>query len=323
MRKSLCERDRRGRAAIKSRVSCEVSGISAGGANPAGGRASPDCVGQHTARSFDGAGGSIVARHKKSRRPDKQEGERAMKPVVLMVGADKGGVGKTTVTRTVLDYLSAKNTLVRAFDAEYPRGTLQRFHPDITEVVDVTTAADQMKMIDTLATSEIKVSVIDIRAGLLDETLKTLTEVGFFDLVDEGEFNFGLMHVVGSSVASLDEIAEVLPYVKGKNYFIVKNFINDTSFFEWNPAIYRSYFKGAAESLEVTIPKLNEMAYEQVELSGVPFSDFVANRSGNGQPAANSLVLRGYVRTWQKQVFAEYDRVGLLNRLYDRTAAAA
>jgi MinD-like ATPase involved in chromosome partitioning or flagellar assembly len=52
-----------------------------------------------------------------------------MKPVVLMVGADKGGVGKTTVTRTVLDYLAAKNALVRAFDAEHPRGTLQRFHP--------------------------------------------------------------------------------------------------------------------------------------------------------------------------------------------------
>ena len=110
------------------------------------------------------------------------------------------------------------------------------------------------------------------------------------------------MHVVGSSVASLDEIAEVLPYANGKHYFIVKNFINDTSFFEWNPAIYRSYFKGAADAVEVTIPKLNEMAYEQVELSGVPFSDFVANKSGNGQPANNSLVLRGYVRTWMKQI---------------------
>jgi hypothetical protein len=246
-----------------------------------------------------------------------------MKPAVLMVGADKGGVGKTTVSRTVLDYLAAKNTIVRAFDAEHPRGTLQRFHPRITEVVDVTTAADQMKMIDTLSTSEIKVSLIDIRAGLLDETLKTLTEVGFFDLVDAGEFNFALMHVVGSSVASLDEIAEVLPYVKGKHYFIVKNFINDTSFFEWNPTIYRNYFKGAADAVEVTIPKLNEMAYEQVELEGVPFSDFVGNKQANGQPANNSLVLRGYVRTWMKQITNEYDRVGLHDRLYDRTAAAA
>jgi hypothetical protein len=246
-----------------------------------------------------------------------------MKPVVLMVGADKGGVGKTTVTRTVLDYLASKNTLARAFDAEHPRGTLQRFFPNITEVVDITTAVDQMKMIDTLVTSEVKVSVIDIRAGLLAETLQAFTDVGFFDLVREGEFNFGLFHVLGSSVASLDEIREVLPFTRGHHYFVVKNFINDTSFFEWNPAIYRNYFGNAKNAVEVTIPKLNEMAYEQVELAGVPFSDFVANKHANGQPASNSLVLRGYVRTWLRQINDEYDRVGLLDRLYDRTAAAA
>src|SRR4051794_39806017 len=90
-------------------------------------------------------GGSNVAAHRKSSATsDRKKGARTMKPVVLMVGADNGGVGKTTVTRTVLDYLAAKNTLARAFDAEHPRGTLQRFHPDITEVVDITTAADQM-----------------------------------------------------------------------------------------------------------------------------------------------------------------------------------
>ena len=44
-------------------------------------------------------------------------GAGTMKPVVLMVGADKGGVGKTTVTRTVLDYLAAKNTLAQPFSA--------------------------------------------------------------------------------------------------------------------------------------------------------------------------------------------------------------
>ena len=41
---------------------------------------------------------------------------RSGKPVVLIVGADKGGVGKTTVTRTLLDYLASKNVSTRAFD---------------------------------------------------------------------------------------------------------------------------------------------------------------------------------------------------------------
>ena len=49
------------------------------------------------------------------------------KPVVVLVGADKGGVGKTTVSRTLLDYLTARKIPTRAFDTEWPKGTLKRF----------------------------------------------------------------------------------------------------------------------------------------------------------------------------------------------------
>ena len=36
------------------------------------------------------------------------------KPTVILVGADKGGVGKTTVARTLLDYLTAEKLPTRA-----------------------------------------------------------------------------------------------------------------------------------------------------------------------------------------------------------------
>jgi hypothetical protein len=261
-----------------------------------------------------------------SRKPTKTSTEHfvgsSVKPMVIVIGADKGGVGKTTIARTLLDYLAARNVLTRAFDAEYPRGTLKRFHPDVTEIINITSAADQMKMIDTLATSQIRMSVIDIRAGLLSPTLKAFTDIGFFDLVRSGDINFGLFHIVGPSVASLDEISDVLPYTDGQNYYVVKNFINDTSFFDWNPAIYQSYFKLVKDSPEINIPRLNEMAYEQVELAGVPFANFIANKTMENQPADYSLVLRGYVRTWLNQIHAEYDRVGLLDRTQQRASAA-
>src|SRR6266581_1215626 len=76
--------------------------------------------------------------------------------------------------------------------------------------------------------------------------------------------------------------------------------------------------KLAMDAVEVTIPKLNEMAFEQAELAGVPFSAFVANRDADGQTANNSLVLRGYVRSWMNQATSEYDRIGLIDRLSDR-----
>lgn len=243
-----------------------------------------------------------------------QTGARAMKPAVLLVGADKGGVGKTTITRTVIDYLGTKNVPVRAFDTESPRGTLKRFHPSVTEVVDITSAPDQMRIIDTLATSDVRMNVIDVRAGLLGSTLQAFTDNGFFDAVEEGEFNFGLFHVLGPSVASLAEIADVFPYTRGKNYFLIKNFVNETSYFDWHPEIYENYFKKLRNQVEMlTIPKLNELAYEQVELAGVPFSTFIKNKNGQGQPASNSLVLRGYVRTWLNNISEEYDRASALD----------
>ncbi|AEI02243.1 hypothetical protein OCA5_c11000 [Afipia carboxidovorans OM5] len=233
------------------------------------------------------------------------------KPAVIVVGADKGGVGKTTVSRTVLDYFTANNIPTRAFDTESPRGTLKRFHPEVTEIVDVTTTSDQMKIFDTLNTATANVTVIDVRAGLMSPTLAALRDIGFLDAARSGQITFAVFHILGPSIASLDEIAETASFMDGAKYFLVKNFINNTSFFEWDQATYNSYFKRIKNATEITIPKLNEMAYEQVEVSSVPFLKFVANKGPNDETANYSFVLRGYVRHWLGNVWGEFDRIKL------------
>lgn len=238
-----------------------------------------------------------------------------MTPTIIIVGADKGGVGKTTVSRLLLDYLASRATPTRAFDTESPRGTLKRFHADTTEVVDMTQTLDQMKILDTSRDAGAHVSVIDVRAGQLGTNLETLKEIGFLDAVRNKEFNFALFHVVGSSIASLDEIATIAPYVTDASYYLVKNHINDTTFFEWDPNTHRTYFDQVKSAGEISIPKLNEHAYEQVEVTALPFSKFVDNKTVDNQPANYSFVLRGYVRAWIRQVEAEFDRVNLMNAI--------
>jgi hypothetical protein len=238
-----------------------------------------------------------------------------MKPTVILVGADKGGVGKTTITRALLNYLVNNNVFARAFDTESPRGTLHRFHPDLTSVVDLTSTSDQMKIIDTLNTAEVRVSTIDVRAGGLGPALRALDDTGFLEAVKEGEVTFMLFHVLGSSIASLDEISEVAPYVEDALYYLVKNHVNDTTFFEWDPLTHRKYFEQVNTIGEIVIPKLNEMAYEQVEIAGTPFSTYVANQTADGEEANHSFVLRGYVRTWLSKVSEEFDRIELLRTI--------
>lgn len=246
-----------------------------------------------------------------------------MKPAVLIIGADKGGVGKTTISRTVLDYLRAKSMPARAFDAESPRGTLKRFHPAVTEIVDITHTGDQMKVLDTLSSNDARVTLIDIKAGLLSSTLKAFQDSGFFDAVRAGDYNFGLFHILGPSVASLDEINEVMPYAENGAYFAVKNFINETSFFDWDPAVKAKYFEKSKDTTEISIPKLTEMACEAVELAGVPFSTFISNKNAQGGPGNYSLVLRGYVRTWLMHVAAEYERAAVLKKLTPAEASGS
>ncbi len=227
-----------------------------------------------------------------------------MKPAVILIGADKGGVGKTTISRAVLDYLAARSIPARAFDTEAPRGALHRFHPNETTIVDITETSDQMRILDTLNDTLAKTTVIDVRAGMLTETLKVLRDVGFLDAVNDGQFTFVIIHVLGPSVSSLGEIADIAPFVKDAHYYLAKNHINDTTFFEWDPKTYASYFGDVQCAGEITIPKLDEMAYEQVELNGVSFASFVAGKQG-------SFVLRGYVRTWMRSIAGELDSIGL------------
>ena len=243
------------------------------------------------------------------------------KPALILVGADKGGVGKTTVARTLLDCFTAHNVPTRAFDTETPKGTLKRFHRDVSEVVDATAVADQMRIIDTLSTTDATVTVVDVRAGLMSPTLHALRDIGFLEAVKKGQITFVVFHILGSSIASLNEIEET-SFTTDAEYFLVKNFINNTNFFEWDQATHASYFKKLKDAVVIEIPKLNEMAYEQVELASVPFLTFVANKDSKAETANYSFVLRGYVRHWLGNVWAEYDRVKLLDLLGAATEAA-
>ena len=233
------------------------------------------------------------------------------KPTVIIVGADKGGVGKTTVARTLLDYFIAHQIPARAFDTEAPRGTLKRFHPDTTDIVDINLVADQMRIFDTLNSADAPVTLIDVRAGLMAQTLRALRDFGFIDAARKGQITFAVFHILGPTIASLDEIADTAAVLGDARYFLVKNFINNTHFFQWDEATHSNYFKKVKNAVEITIPKLNEMATEQVELASVPFVTFIANKKQNGDPAAYSFVLRGYVRHWLGNVWAEYDRIRL------------
>ena len=64
------------------------------------------------------------------------------------------------------------------------------------------------------------------------------------------------------------------------------------------------------------------MAYEQVEVSSVPFLKFVANKGHKNESANYSFVLRGYVRHWLANVWSEFDRIKLTDIVTSKEKAS-
>jgi len=221
-------------------------------------------------------------------------------PTVILVGADKGGVGKTTVTRALLDYLAAKGIPARPFDTEYPNGVLVRFAG--ADVVDITRVKDQMRIFDDASADT--VSVVDLRAGLLSVTIDALDESKLLDEVRAGRMNLVLLHVLGATYASMQEVTAAAKRIGGGcSHFLVKNHINATEFTadEKNDAE-----RLIAKMAEVTVhvPQMKADAYQAVDTAGGSFVQFCQQ--------GPSVVLRGLVRSWSEKVWAEFDRVGLI-----------
>jgi hypothetical protein len=215
------------------------------------------------------------------------------RPTIVIVGADKGGVGKTTVTRIVLDFLRNAGLSFSAFDAETPKGNLVRFFPD-AKVVDLEHSNGQMAVFDGLEND--KVYVIDLAARQLTSTLKLLGDISLLEAVRDGKLDVIVLHVMGASVSSFQEIEATAKVITGSRYFIVTNHINDAVYFGWDsPEAQKAL--GLAEAV-ISVPKLDETSNEKVEAAGQPYADFVRERK--------SFVASGKVGHWLKGNFEAF-----------------
>lgn len=208
------------------------------------------------------------------------------KPTVYIVGADKGGVGKTTITRVLLDYLTTNGIEYKAYDTQQPDGGLKQFFPN-AELVDLSKSDDQVKVFDSLAPAY--VTVIDIQANGLRPSLALLSEIGFLDLAKQDKLRVVTLHVIGPGAQSLSEVQPIMDALQGSQYIPVANHINDTDY--------------TAPDNALNIPKLDELAAKAVDAASQSFATYVAANPGK--------VLSGKVRNWEGRVFEQFNAAKL------------
>lgn len=210
-------------------------------------------------------------------------------PLVILIGADKGGVGKTMAARALADYLAGLGVQVRAFDTEPGEvGVLRRFLPS-AEMVDISTVGGQMAALD--APPPGRITLIDAHAGLLTPLLKSFSRMRLLDDVRSGALRLLVLHVIGPSVASASEVPVVMAALQGASLMLVHNAASPDSVFP-APLVGQTVIR---------IPNLSELACAAVDHANEGFSQFISNTK-------NSRVLRGYVESWLGDTCTEFER---------------
>lgn len=217
--------------------------------------------------------------------------QTSCKNTLLIVGANKGGVGKTLTARTILEYMAAYPSSCRIFDTEPGDGVLKRFYPP-AETVNPTDALDLAKIIDGL--DKARVTLVDIRAGLLTPTLNLLQRIG---LKHGTETHVAVFHVIGNTVPSLAEIGEMDTLLKNNgDHIAVLNHATPETFF---PQI-------TAKGEIVEIAYLDAPVGDDVDRRGQTFINYCKDTT-------NSRTKRGLVEAWQRDNAAAFDKIGLKN----------
>ncbi len=83
------------------------------------------------------------------------------------------------------------------------------------------------------------VTVIDVRAGLFSSTLRKLRDISFLDAAKQGNSHCSCFRFSVLLLPPWRKSRQPASLMKRGRHFLVKNFINDASFFDWEFTRYR------------------------------------------------------------------------------------
>lgn len=98
---------------------------------------------------------------------------------VYIVCSPRPRVGKTLVSRLLVEYLALENRYATAFDINLNEPSLLDFLPKLTETANVEDTFGQMQLMDRLIANDGAPKVIDLGFHAFDGFFKMAAEIGF------------------------------------------------------------------------------------------------------------------------------------------------
>ena len=230
---------------------------------------------------------------------------------IHFVGGEKGGVGKSMVSRVLAQYLIDQNIPFLGFDTDRSHGSLLRFYADYASPVVIDRYESLDAIVEAAANAEApdKRILVDLAAQTHDLLVRWMDESGVLEMAEEMGIAVRYWHVMDSGKDSLDLLGKLFNRFGSRlKYIIALNQLRGNTFelFDASPEKQRAAELGAKV---ISIKRLHDSAITKIDGSSSSF--WSAQNNKDKAVTGLGLLERQRVKVWLRNAYSEVASAGV------------
>jgi len=223
---------------------------------------------------------------------------------IHFVGGEKGGIGKSVVSRLISQYCLDNNHHYAGMDADQSHSTLARFYPEFTKTVNLDEYESADTIVETALESDVNV-IVDLPAQSERFLNRWMDDNDVEELLKESEINCVYWYVVDDGMDSATLVSTFLKRYTGRlPCVLIKNFGRGKDFSALDDALEQALkTAGVKPNTIIDLPDLHANTMRKVDKQHLNFWAAI-NQKGQGEDAL-SLMERRRVKVWLRKAFEQ------------------
>lgn len=224
------------------------------------------------------------------------------------IGGEKGGVGKSVVSRVLAQYFIDQERTFTGFDTDRSHASFRRFYADYASRVVVDSYEGLDLIVSGFEDNPAQSVIVDLAAQTAAPLSRWVKDSDLIALLQELGVSVNFWHVADAGKDSVDLLQRLMDtYGDLANYIVVKNMGrgSDFSLLEDSPEL--SYALGIGARV-ITLNQLHEASMRKIDRQNASFWAAMNNKSG---PDALGMLERQRVKTWLKSTYAALGELAL------------
>ncbi len=226
---------------------------------------------------------------------------------IHLIGGEKGGVGKSMVSRLLAQYFIDHQLPFVGFDTDRSHGALLRFYADYASPA----LADRYEALDRIVEAAVDAPgtrvLVDLAAQTHEPLVKWMDESGVLDMADLSGLALHYWHVMDSGRDSVDLLERLLDrFGQRVHYVLVKNQLRGDDFGQLERSGQLERARGLGAQV-VDIKRLHDSVVQKIDARNASF--WAARNAGAIDGPGLGLMERQRLKMWLNHAFGEIAKI--------------